>query len=180
MAPEVLVGQQYNLKADVYSWTMVFHTMLSHRKPYDAYGAAEHRVMVCQRGVRPPMNSEWPTKLQALCRQGWANTPADRPSMKEVAEMVENMHDSVETQLATPAESPDLIDTLTNVMDFCSNLSLCSGEETKELNKRAINLLRFLEAHMVDGMNASIRGHHNARNNNNNNSNYHHLRSHYL
>ena len=50
MAPEVLVGQQYNLKADVYSWAMVFYVMLALRKPFDECDAAAHRKMACDEG----------------------------------------------------------------------------------------------------------------------------------
>jgi serine/threonine protein kinase len=76
MAPEVYLGQHYNVKADVYSWTIVFHAMLSLQKPFDMYNNALHKLLVCQEGVRPTILPEWPTEIQQLCRTGWSRNHA--------------------------------------------------------------------------------------------------------
>jgi serine/threonine protein kinase len=46
MAPEVFLGQYYNLKADVYSWTIVLYAMLSLQKPFENYNTALHRLLI--------------------------------------------------------------------------------------------------------------------------------------
>ncbi|CAB9516966.1 Ephrin type-B receptor 3 (Fragment) [Seminavis robusta] len=66
MAPEVLIHNRYNLKADVYSWAMVAWETLTLRKPYYKYTKDQHMHHVCENGDRPPLEhvtgtqSFWP------------------------------------------------------------------------------------------------------------------------
>lgn len=65
MAPEVLISNQYNLKADVYSWAMVCWELLTLHKPYFRYSKDQHARLVCEQRERPPLHSPpssmWPT-----------------------------------------------------------------------------------------------------------------------
>jgi Protein tyrosine and serine/threonine kinase len=72
MAPEVILHNRYNLKADVYSWAMVTWELLLLQKPYYKYSKDQHLLLVCEGGDRPPLESIapklWPTvsALQSL------------------------------------------------------------------------------------------------------------------
>lgn len=91
MAPEVFLGKHYNLKADVYSWSIVFHSMVSLQKPFDMFDATHYKELVCEQGVRPPIIQEWPQRVQDLCRNAWAQDPHDRFTIGEVREELEKL-----------------------------------------------------------------------------------------
>lgn len=53
MAPEILTERRYNLKADVYSFSMVALEMMTWKKPFSEYTPEEHQLNVAQFGERP-------------------------------------------------------------------------------------------------------------------------------
>jgi len=90
MSPEVYLGQYYNVKADVYSWAIVLHSMITLQRPFEMYNAELHKIMVCQEGIRPTIYKEWPAPIQQLLSRGWAAESSHRPSMKEVCTFIES------------------------------------------------------------------------------------------
>ena len=52
-APEILTTRRYNLKADVYSWSMVFLELVTLNKPFQEYDPEEHVLNVAKLGERP-------------------------------------------------------------------------------------------------------------------------------
>eukprot|EP00536_Pseudo-nitzschia_multiseries_P007011 jgi/Psemu1/304515/fgenesh1_kg.156_\ len=84
MSPEVYLGQHYNTKADVYSWAIVFHSMITLQRPFEMYDAELHKLLVCTEGIRPTIYKEWPRPIQELLSRGWAAKSSDRPSMNDV------------------------------------------------------------------------------------------------
>lgn len=98
MAPEVFLGKHYNLKADVYSWTIVFQSMLTLQKPFDMFDAAQYKDLVCEQAARPPIYEEWPQGIQDLCRNGWAQDPHDRFTISEIREEIEQLQAQIPTK----------------------------------------------------------------------------------
>lgn len=144
MAPEVYLGQHYNLKADVYSWTIVFHAMLSLQKPFGMYNAELHKMFVCEQGIRPTILPEWPAGIQNVCRKGWAQDPEDRPSIQEIARTLSSMIQSLEPP--KPRQSKTILEASLDVMDkYTSNLC----KDISIHNKHVGNILRLMENHMV-------------------------------
>jgi len=90
MSPEVYMGNHYNVKADVYSWAVVLHSMITLQRPFEMYNAELHKIMVCQEGIRPTIYKEWPQPIQQLLSRGWAAESSHRPSMKEVCTFIES------------------------------------------------------------------------------------------
>ena len=90
-APEVVLGEGYNLQVDVYSLTLVIYEMLTHTKPFEVMGPESHRVLVAEGGRRPIVPTEWPEQLQDLLQRGWAANPSHRPVMKEFRHCLENI-----------------------------------------------------------------------------------------
>lgn len=160
MAPEVFLGKHYNLKADVYSWTIVFHSMLSLQKPYDMCDAQLYKQCVCEEGARPPIYPEWPEEIQELCRKGWAQEHEDRLTMEGAHARLEhlsakiNVDDSstcaVEedciTVIVEKADFNDILDTLC-FTDLCMNPAPPKPTPNKNANGKSI--LRILEGEMM-------------------------------
>lgn len=115
MSPEVYLGKHYNVKADVYSWSIVLHSMITLQRPFEMYDSKLHKLLVCQEGVRPTIYKEWPQPIQELLRQGWAAQSCDRPSMKNIcstiAGLLENIGyqclDNTATSTATSSNNID-------------------------------------------------------------------------
>ncbi len=84
MAPEILMRQKYNQKADIYSLSMVFYEMFFHSKPFDLYTFDMHQLLVCEEQERPHIPSYCPSHLRALLEDTWDPEPLDRPSLREV------------------------------------------------------------------------------------------------
>jgi serine/threonine protein kinase len=179
MAPEVLRGEHYNLKADVYSWTMVLHAMLSLQKPFGGYDQATHKLLVCQHGIRPELFHEWPVEFHDLCKAGWAQSPLDRPSIKEIANQVDDLIKKLEareTQVTTEdqsASSSNILGALNSFLVDSCQFNACL--EDLGLNKKATTLLRILEMQMMAAGTASVRHVRTA-----DFPHLQHLRSHYL
>ena len=96
MAPEVTRCKPYNEKADVFSFGIVLYQLfarqtfaavlllLSRGDPVDCEIYAEKVA----RGYRVPIPARWPEAVRELVAQCWAQDPADRPSMDDVARML--------------------------------------------------------------------------------------------
>jgi serine/threonine protein kinase len=71
-APEVVLGEGYNLQVDLYSLTIVLYEMMSHPKPFGVIGPESHRLLVVrgQAHYRPCFDVDGAAK------------PQDRPTMK--------------------------------------------------------------------------------------------------
>jgi serine/threonine protein kinase len=102
IAPEIVNGSRYNLKADVYSFVLVLYEMLSLERPFDIYSKEMHHLLVCKDGQRPQIAPEWPAEIQELLESAWSHDPTQRPSMKQIRETLEQLAASVEEPKFSP------------------------------------------------------------------------------
>jgi serine/threonine protein kinase len=86
MACEIINTGRYNLKADVYSWAMIFWEMMSLRKPFAPYSMGDHRRLVCHGGERPEIQQVWPGWVQGILQLSWEEVVEYRFSMEEAYE----------------------------------------------------------------------------------------------
>lgn len=87
MAPEVALGQPYNLRADVYSFTVLLWEMLALRRIFNM-SSQEHMQHVIVGGYRPPISNSFSPMVCQLIGTGWSPSPQERPSMQEVQRML--------------------------------------------------------------------------------------------
>ena len=166
MAPEVFLGKHYNLKADVYSWTIVFHSMLSLQKPFDMFDAGDYKELVCEQGARPPIFEEWPQGIQDLCRNGWAEDPLDRFTICEVKEELERLEAQIPAkgrygytiETADDDQIPFVIErsssfdqsSVEDIMDtICSPHRICLRIQGVQGQKNGKSFLRMIEGQMI-------------------------------
>lgn len=84
MAPEVGLEQPYNLKADVYSWTMILWYMLALEPPFGLYTKSMIEERVFRKGYRPKIFHAWSSRIASVMNQSWATDHRERPTMKEL------------------------------------------------------------------------------------------------
>lgn len=85
MAPEVGLGQPYNLSADVYSWAMVMWFMLALEPPFGFYSEDMIIDRVFRRGSRPAIFKAWNEMIGELLQAAWDTDLSKRPSFLEVS-----------------------------------------------------------------------------------------------
>jgi hypothetical protein len=81
MCPEAARGEEYNLKADVYTYTLLLYEILVLEKPYDDIANEDHDEFVFYRHVRPHIPSGLPAELKQLIQRGWSENVQIRPTM---------------------------------------------------------------------------------------------------
>lgn len=86
MSPEVLLERPYNVKADVYSFSVLLWEILSLRKP--KLPEANLHVHV------PIVKASWPTELKELLKRGLRTDLSSRPHMKEVRQCLSQLQSS--------------------------------------------------------------------------------------
>ncbi|EEC44338.1 predicted protein, partial [Phaeodactylum tricornutum CCAP 1055/1] len=90
MAPEVGLRQPYNLKADIYSWSMLMWYMMALEPPMGFYSPSMFIDRVFQKGYRPAVKEKWPEGLKQLMKDAWSDDTEERPSFQEIMTVLTN------------------------------------------------------------------------------------------
>mmetsp|Transcript_8252 Transcript_8252/g.12215 ORF Transcript_8252/g.12215 Transcript_8252/m.12215 type:complete len:431 (+) Transcript_8252:101-1393(+) len=88
MAPEVALCQPYNLKADVYSFSIVLWEICSLKEPFPLYDVRDHMHWVVKQGIRPKVHNSWPISVRDLMKECWSVDIKSRPSFDRIARVV--------------------------------------------------------------------------------------------
>jgi len=95
MAPEVLSGNSYNEKVDVYSFAIVLYELLTRWIPFDGCGLEPVSIAVAVTTGRRPDTRYVPTDCpSSLCRtmkSCWAHSPSQRPTFDAVIEILKQI-----------------------------------------------------------------------------------------
>ncbi|CAJ1966758.1 unnamed protein product [Cylindrotheca closterium] len=89
MAVEVIRKEPYNLKADVFSYSILLWEILALSKPYEGLMGQQVKESVSVYGERPSVPRSWPQSVRKLLRSGWGESILARPTMKEVCKTLE-------------------------------------------------------------------------------------------
>lgn len=84
MAPEVAIGQPYNAKSDVYSFSLLAYELLSLKKPYGDLASQAHDRLVFRGELRPALPVYWPREVKHKLAACWDKEPTARPCMTDV------------------------------------------------------------------------------------------------
>jgi len=90
MAPEVALNQAYNLKADAYSFAIVFWQICSLTVPYAGYNCKMHADFVVVGGHRPKIEKSWPQSWGHLMQTGWSTDVFERQDFVRIVQILED------------------------------------------------------------------------------------------
>lgn len=88
MAPEVGLHMPYNLKADVYSWSMLMWYIMALEPPFGFYSPRMFQDKVHRKGYRPATKEKWPQDLTKLLKQCWSSKIEDRPDFTTIKDVL--------------------------------------------------------------------------------------------
>mmetsp|Transcript_8914 Transcript_8914/g.18521 ORF Transcript_8914/g.18521 Transcript_8914/m.18521 type:complete len:554 (+) Transcript_8914:136-1797(+) len=88
MSPEVAKREPYNLKADVYSYAVLAHQIITLQKPYDDISDEDHDELVFHKGVRPFLPAAMPSHTKELLSKAWSANISERPNMETIRQMM--------------------------------------------------------------------------------------------
>lgn len=98
MAPEVGLREPYNLKADVYSWSMLMWYIMALEPPMGMYTPKMFVDRVFQMGCRPATNDKWPAGINQLMKQCWSEDIDERPWFGEIKASIKNLLVDIDPQ----------------------------------------------------------------------------------
>ena len=89
MAPEVINGDKYDEKADVYSFAILMYEVITNAKPYPLFQNNEMSLSnfnekVVQNNFRPEIRDPIKDSLKKLIIQCWSENPFKRPTFQEI------------------------------------------------------------------------------------------------
>jgi serine/threonine protein kinase len=90
MAPEVLKGERYTEKADIYSLGMIMYEVITCLPPYAEQAHDTNLALKILQGIRPefPDQVKYPQLLVDLIKKCWDNEPNNRPTAREISGIV--------------------------------------------------------------------------------------------
>lgn len=84
MAPEVALGKPYNLKVDVFSFSILLWEIISLNTPFAGYNVRMHQKMVVEAGARPKIDYNWSKDLIFLMQNSWCEKIESRLNFEEI------------------------------------------------------------------------------------------------
>lgn len=84
MAPEVVMRQPYNEKADVYSFGIMLWQMAKDKVPFKGLSKDEFIKEVVHQQERPKIDKSWPIGFSNLMRQCWDHDQHKRPTFTTI------------------------------------------------------------------------------------------------
>lgn len=92
MAPEVLLGQPFNEKADVYSFGLVLWQILSRQELFPQFDNLDVFIKaICHDKLRPTIPAECPPTLRDLIIACWQENPDWRPDFSQIVAALNNI-----------------------------------------------------------------------------------------
>lgn len=102
MAPEVALGEAYNLSADIYSFSILFWELCALEKAFGRMSQEEHKEKVIRSNERPPILPQWKTKIANLLQMCWVRNPRERINAED---LYTNLREQVDLYYETGFES---------------------------------------------------------------------------
>jgi len=89
-APEVLRGEKYTEKCDIYSFGVVLWESVTRKTPHEGLPHFQIVFQVGTQGLRPTIPRHCPHAWARLITDCWSEDPNGRPSFEEIRERLQN------------------------------------------------------------------------------------------
>jgi serine/threonine protein kinase len=99
MAPEIVLHEDYDERADVFSFAIIMWELLTRQQPYHGRSGVTLATDVANKGVRPPIPAYCPAEWAHIMTRAWARRPEDRPSFDEILDTLLGMQRLCDEQI---------------------------------------------------------------------------------
>jgi serine/threonine protein kinase len=121
MSPECAKSEPYNLKADVYSYGLLFHQILTLEKPYDDISDDDHNVLVFSEGIRPHVcDLGLPKVVEEMLTNSFSPRIQDRPTMHLICDTLLEERSNIVRIGTTTNSSSSLTAAATSYVTSCT------------------------------------------------------------
>uniref|UniRef100_A0A7S4C3N4 Protein kinase domain-containing protein n=1 Tax=Chrysotila carterae TaxID=13221 RepID=A0A7S4C3N4_CHRCT len=93
-APEVLLGEGYSMKCDLWSFGVVCWELLTARVPFHGMSPITVASRVALEGMRLPVPSGAPRSLLRVMAKCWAEKPASRPDFDDIVRALSSIQEA--------------------------------------------------------------------------------------
>jgi len=91
MSPELLMGEDYTEKVDVYAFGIILWELGTGELPYAGLDSVQLALAVTTKSLRPPIPNVWPPTLVNLIQSCWHQDPHMRPNFSEILNQLEKI-----------------------------------------------------------------------------------------
>lgn len=95
MAPEVAMGKPYNLSADVFSFGILFWSIMALEVPFAEYSTKMHDQLVVRKGYRPAKHKSWRKEWFQLMESCWSTNPHKRLNYTQITKFLSKESDAL-------------------------------------------------------------------------------------
>ncbi|EXX68530.1 Ypk2p [Rhizophagus irregularis DAOM 197198w] len=96
VAPEVLRGNEYTQKSDIYGFGIIAYEFCTGLPPYYDIPHDEFLAMKICQGLRPKSNYKIPQLIVDIINQCWDADPLKRPNAVELRESIEKLYNDID------------------------------------------------------------------------------------
>lgn len=134
-APEVIRHEDYDEKADVYSYAIVLWELVERKDPYENVNPFQVPLLVAEDGLRPAeFTNAAPLGLEQLMKQCWDADPEQRPTFAELAETLQKW-------LRPDEETEDLSTHIQREQNTATEEELHFFASSHDVNEKVIPIL---------------------------------------
>jgi len=119
IAPEVLRGNAYTDKADIYSLGMLTWEILTGQQPFSQYAHDKYLAQRICSGERPSIPMEIPEFYKEFIHSCWNDEPLQRPSAKDLSSAMDELCDIFGELMDIQGIPPDELE----VIPLCSSIT---------------------------------------------------------
>merc|ERR1711977_528583 len=142
MSPECAKSEPHNLKADVYSYGLLFHQILTLEKPYDDISDDDHNVLVFSEGIRPHIcDLGLPKVVEEMLTNSFSPRIQDRPTMQIVCHTLAEERPNL-VQLGITANSTSSPVAAAAATSYVTSCSFQSFSDHNPMIKKKMKMLR--------------------------------------
>lgn len=91
MAPEILAGEPYSQKGDVYAFSIIVYEIITGKTPFKNLIYPQLIIKVFD-GQRPELSEDVPDHYRKLIEKCWAQSPSERPTFDNIVNELKNNH----------------------------------------------------------------------------------------
>ena len=147
MAPEVIRGDKYNGKADVYSFAILMFEVVTDLTPYPLFQSKKMSLFQFNNKIvndkyRPEFTVPVKESIKKLINQCWSDNPSERPTFSEIfKKLAFNLEESVydvfegDEEYKYYLENVDVDDVISYAYDITENESNGSSTSLSEIRE---------------------------------------------